>query len=113
KKTEYFCSLSALGQEFAMMPTAPVLKENVRSYIGRYRLLAHIATGGMGIIYKARDEETGQPVALKILVPALAQNPTTMERFRREAGRYAKLSHEHIVRLHEFGEANGIHFLAL
>ncbi len=95
------------------MPTAPVLKENVRSYIGRYRLLAHIATGGMGIIYKARDEETGQPVALKILLPGLAQNPTTLERFRREAGRYAKLSHEHIVRLHEFGEANGIHFLAL
>jgi serine/threonine protein kinase len=95
------------------MPTAPVLKENVRSYIGRYRLLAHIATGGMGIIYKARDEETGQPVALKILLPALAQNPRTLERFRREAGRYAKLSHEHIVRLHEFGEANGIHFLAL
>src|SRR5437773_2746677 len=102
-----------LGLEFATMPTAPVLKANVRSYIGRYRLLAHIATGGMGIIYKARDEESGRPVALKILLPGLAQNPTTLERFRREAGRYAKLSHEHIVRLHEFGEANGIHFLAL
>jgi serine/threonine protein kinase len=88
-------------------------KENARGHIGRYRLLAHIATGGMGIIYKARDEETGEAVALKILLPALAQNPTTLERFRREAGRYAKLRHEHIVRLHEFGEANGIHFLAL
>jgi serine/threonine protein kinase len=95
------------------MPTAPVSKENGRSYIGRYRLLAHIATGGMGIIYKARDEESGQAVALKILLPGLAQNPTTLERFRREAVRYANLHHEHVVRLHEFGEVNGIHFLAL
>jgi serine/threonine protein kinase len=67
----------------------------------------------MGVIYKARHEETGDPVALKILLPALAQKPTSLERFRREAGRYAKLRHEHIVRLHEYGEANGIHFLAL
>jgi serine/threonine protein kinase len=67
----------------------------------------------MGVIYKARHEETGDPVALKILLPALAQNPKSLERFRREAGRYAKLRHEHIVRLHEYGEANGIHFLAL
>src|SRR5262249_4844177 len=62
---------------------------------------------------KARDEESSQTVALKILVPALAQNPTTLERFRQEAVRYVKLRHEHIVRLHEFGEVNGIHFLAL
>jgi serine/threonine protein kinase len=95
------------------MPTSCVSKETGRSYIGKYRLQAHIATGGMGIIYKARHEETGEPVALKILLPALAQKPTTLERFRREAGRYAKLRHEHIVRLHEYGEANGIHFLAL
>src|SRR5262249_40243641 len=40
-------------------------------------------------------------------------NPTALERFRCEAVRYAKLRHEHIVGLHEFGEANGIHFLAL
>src|SRR5258708_9404085 len=86
-----------LGQEFATMPTAPALKENVRSYIGRYRLLAHIATGGMGIIYKARDEETAQPASLKILVPALPQKPTTSERFRRPDARYVLRRHHHIV----------------
>jgi serine/threonine protein kinase len=95
------------------MPTACVSKETGLGYIGRYRLQAHIATGGMGVIYKARHEDTGEAVALKILLPALAQKPTSLERFRREAGRYAKLRHEHIVRLHEYGEANGIHFLAL
>jgi serine/threonine protein kinase len=67
----------------------------------------------MGIVYKARDEESHQNVALKILLPGLAQNPTTLERFRQEAVRFAKLRHENIVRLYEFGQANGIHFLAL
>jgi serine/threonine protein kinase len=95
------------------MPTYPLPKANLRSYIGKYRLQAHIATGGMGIVYKATDEETHQNVALKILLPGLAQNPTTLERFRQEAVRFAKLRHENIVRLYEFGQANGIHFLAL
>jgi hypothetical protein len=67
----------------------------------------------MGIVYKARDEETNQNVALKILLPGLAQDPATLERFRQEAVRFAKLHHENIVRLCEFGQANGIHFLAL
>jgi serine/threonine protein kinase len=67
----------------------------------------------MGIVYKATDEETHENVALKILIPGLAQNPTTLERFRQEAVRFAKLRHENIVRLYEFGQANGIHFLAL
>jgi serine/threonine protein kinase len=84
-----------------------------RSQIGKYQLLAHIATGGMGIIYKAVDEETSQTVALKILLPALAHHPLSLEQFRREAGRFAKLRHENIVSLYEFGEANGIFFLAL
>ncbi len=95
------------------MPAEPLPKANVRSYIGKYRLQSHIATGGMGIVYKATDEETHENVALKILLPGLAQNPTTLERFRQEAVRFAKLRHENIVRLYEFGQANGIHFLAL
>jgi len=95
------------------MPTESLPKASLRSYIGKYRLQAHIATGGMGIVYKATDEESHQNVALKILLPGLAQNPTTLERFRQEAVRFAKLRHENIVRLYEFGQANGIHFLAL
>src|SRR5262249_4029400 len=100
-------------QETAIMPREPLPNSSLRSYIGKYRLQSHIATGGMGIVYKARDEETNQNVALKILMPGLAQDPTTLERFRQEAVRFAKLHHENIVQLCEFGQANGIHFLAL
>ena len=80
--------------------------------IGPYQVLAHLATGGMGVVYKALDE-AGREVALKILSPELAAKPVAVERFRREALQGAKLSHENIVRLYEFGEVNGTFFLAL
>jgi hypothetical protein len=97
-----------------VMATPAAFKSEFRSsQIGKYQLLEHIATGGMGIIYKAVNERTSQTVALKILLPALAHHPLSLEQFRREAGRFAKLRHENIVSLYEFGEANGIFFLAL
>jgi serine/threonine protein kinase len=81
--------------------------------LGKYKVLAHIATGGMGIIYKASDEELGRIVALKVLDSSMAAKPSTLERFRREARHAAKLSHKNIVTLYEYGQANGVHFLAL
>src|SRR5262249_32330099 len=81
--------------------------------IGKYRVLSHIATGGMGTIYKARDEELGRIVALKVLDPELAKNPVLVERFRREARNAARLTHKNIVTLYECGQWEGMHFLAL
>ncbi len=84
---------------------------NIR--IGKYEVLSHIATGGMGAVYKARDTETGLDVALKVLSPELAAKPAMVERFRREAKHALKLRHKNIVTLHEFGEAQNIHFLVM
>jgi serine/threonine protein kinase len=81
--------------------------------LGKYKVLAHIATGGMGTVYKASDEELGRTVALKILDTEMAEKPSTLERFRREARHAARLSHKNIVTLYEYGQANGMHFLAL
>jgi serine/threonine protein kinase len=81
--------------------------------IGKYEVLEHIATGGMGAVYKARDTELGREVALKIVPPELSTKPAALERFRREARSAAKLRHENIVTLYEFGEANGVYFLAM
>src|SRR6516225_9764469 len=90
-------------------------EKNTRRYhrLGKYRVMSHIAAGGMGVVYKAVDTETGQLVALKILSPALAASPVALERFRREARHGAKLHQENVVGIHEFGEANGTWFLAL
>jgi serine/threonine protein kinase len=81
--------------------------------LGKYKVLAHVATGGMGTVYKASDEELGRIVALKVLDAGMAEKPSTLERFRREARHAAKLSHKNIVTLYEYGQANGMHFLAL
>ncbi len=86
---------------------------NPGTRLGKYKVLAHIASGGMGTVYKALDEQLGRVVALKVLDISLAEKPTTLERFRREARHAAKLFHKNIVTLYDYGEINGRHFIAL
>src|SRR5262249_46239350 len=81
--------------------------------IGKYEILAHVATGGMAAIYQARDTENGRPLALKVLSPEWSSHPLRLERFRREAIHCAKLNHENIVSLYEHGEDKGVYYLAL
>jgi eukaryotic-like serine/threonine-protein kinase len=87
------------------------LKRGTR--IGKYEVLAHVAAGGMGSVYKARDLELQQTVALKLLPPELAARPITVERFRREARHAARLSHKNIVAFHEFGQSDGRWYLVM
>jgi serine/threonine protein kinase len=82
--------------------------------VGKYRILSHLGSGGMATVYRALDPDTGQEVALKVLVPdILATRPGLLERFRREAQHGAKLEHENIVRIFDYGEANGNFFLVM
>jgi serine/threonine-protein kinase len=81
--------------------------------VGRYEVVAHLATGGMGEVYKARDIQLGREVALKVLPGHLADNPASVERFRREARAAARLSHKNIVTLYDWGQDGVTWFLAL
>src|SRR5262245_12949337 len=81
--------------------------------IGKYEVLAHIATGGMGAVYRALDTALGRTVALKILSAGMAEKPVMLKRFRREAQNAAQLQHENIVAIYDVGAFNGTHFLAL
>jgi serine/threonine-protein kinase len=92
-------------------PPAASAKKPVR--IGKYEVLKHIANGGMGAVYKAHDVDLDRDVALKVLPAEMAANLTALERFRREARNAAKLRHENIVTIYEFGEYQGTWFLAL
>src|SRR5258707_1691123 len=80
---------------------------------GKYQILSHIATGGMGAVYKARDTELGRDVALKVLPPNMAAKPNMLERFKREAINAARLRHENIVTLYDWGKVKDTYFLAL
>ena len=105
----------ALARTFGdSMSTDPTTNGNRRALrIGKYEVVAHIATGGMGAVYRARDVEQDRDVALKVLTPDMAARPAMLERFRREARNAAQLRHENIVRIFECGESNGTHFLVL
>jgi serine/threonine protein kinase len=81
--------------------------------IGPYRILDRLGSGGMAIVYRARDEELGRDVALKLARPELVLYPGVIERFQREARAIARLQHAHIVTLYAFGEAAGVPYFAM
>lgn len=66
--------------------------------LGNYELLAKLAEGGMGWVYKGRHRETGQLVAIKVVPGHVARNETLLRRFEREWRAASKLDHPHIVR---------------
>jgi serine/threonine-protein kinase len=81
---------------------------------GRYRLRSHLASGGMGAIFRAEHVHLRKEVALKLLRPELSALPDLAERFRREAEIAASLEHENIVRVTDFGRSpEGWLFLAM
>jgi eukaryotic-like serine/threonine-protein kinase len=67
----------------------------------------------MGEVYLAEDLTLDRRVALKVLSPALAQDPALLERFQREAKAVAALNHPHIVTIYSVQEADGIRFIAM
>ncbi|MDQ3645383.1 MAG: protein kinase, partial [Actinomycetota bacterium] len=69
----------------------------------RYRLVARVAGGGMGEVYRGHDLLLDRSVAVKILQPSLAQDPELVERFRAEARAAARLTHPNIVGVHDWG----------
>ena len=72
-----------------------------------------LGRGGMGAVYKARQKQLDRLVALKILPPAVGQDPSFAERFTREARALGKLNHPNIVTLYEFGQTDGLFFFLM
>ncbi|WP_217131291.1 serine/threonine-protein kinase [Streptomyces sp. AC558_RSS880] len=85
---------------------------------GRYRLIDRIGRGGMGEVWRARDESLGRQVAVKCLKPVGPQQDQSFgrvlrERFRREARVAAALQHRGITVVHDFGESEGVLYLVM
>src|SRR4051812_30935739 len=79
----------------------------------RYEVLRRIARGGMADVYLARDTLLDRPVALKVLFPEFAVDPSFVERFRREAQSAANLNHPNIVGVYDWGESGGTYFIVM
>src|SRR3989442_6016940 len=78
-----------------------------------YRIVEKIGEGGMGVVYRARDERLDRDVAIKVLPTGTLADDTARKRFRKEALALAKLSHPNIGVIHDFGTQEGGDFLVM
>ena len=79
--------------------------------LGHYRLIEQIGAGGMGVVFRAHDEQLQRDVAVKILPMGLFADDEARKQFRKEALAVGKLSHPNIAMAFDFGEENGIDYL--
>ena len=80
---------------------------------GRYELLDVLGRGGMGVVYRARDQRLDRVVAIKVLPLDSAQDPTSVARFEREALAAAALTHRNIVAVFDSGREDGTRFIVM
>ncbi len=81
---------------------------------GRYEILGTLGKGGMGVVYRARDHQLDEVVALKLLrAEALASEPTLLDRFKQEIKLARRITHRNVLRTHDFGEAGGVPFISM
>ncbi|HXT19661.1 MAG TPA: serine/threonine-protein kinase, partial [Thermoanaerobaculia bacterium] len=80
---------------------------------GRYRIEGIVGVGGMGIVYRAADQQLGVPVAVKVLRSEHAVDRRFRERFRRELILARQVSHRNVVRIHDLGEDGEMYFLTM
>ena len=81
--------------------------------LGNFALEAQIGKGGMGEVYRAKDQKLGRDVAIKVLPEEFAKDADRVARFQREAKLLASLNHPNIAAIHGLEESDGTHFLVL
>ncbi len=83
------------------------------SKLGHYEIEAPLGAGGMGVVYRARDQRLHRLVAIKVLPPGLLKDEAARRRFRQEALALARLNHPNIAVVYDVGEEDGADFLVM
>ena len=83
-------------------------------FAARYEILDEVGKGGMGVVYRARDRQLDEVVALKVLrSEALKDDPTLLDRFKQEIKLARKITHRNVLRTHDFGESDGVSYISM
>jgi serine/threonine protein kinase len=98
---------TGVGESGVAVPLEP------GTQLGAYRVEGLLASGGMGEVYRARDERLGRDVAIKVVAEGLASADKELARFEREARTMASLSHPNILNIFDFGEHDGITYAVM
>ncbi len=91
----------------------PLLTLTPGTRLGRYEILSAIGAGGMGEVYRAHDPTLDRQVAIKLLPPETAADPSARQRLRREAMAVAAIDHPYICKIFEIGEHDAALFLVM
>jgi serine/threonine protein kinase len=90
---------------------ADLLRKGAR--LGPYEILSALGAGGMGEVYRARDERLGREVAIKVLSGDVAADSERLRRFEKEARSASALNHPNIVTIHDIGSFEGVSYIAM
>jgi Flp pilus assembly protein TadD/TolB-like protein len=89
------------------------LQLNAGDHLEQYEILGPLGAGGMGEVYRARDEKLGRVIALKILPKELASNPEALRRFEQEARAASALNHPNIVTIYDISVTADLAWIAM
>jgi tetratricopeptide (TPR) repeat protein len=93
--------------------TRPTADGALPAHIGRYRIVDRIGKGAMGVVYRARDEQLGRTVAVKVLMTDFAEEPDVRARFYREAQSAGRLLHRNIITIFDLGDDHGRAYIVM
>jgi eukaryotic-like serine/threonine-protein kinase len=94
--------------------TATTLLERGAVFASRYEVLEPIGKGGMGMVFRARDRQLDEVVALKVLRDdALSEDASLLDRFKQELKLARRITHKNVLRTHDFGDAGGTAYISM